>query len=429
MEAVLLRCECRTQNTISVKAGNAKGEGLLLELTRADGSVNAVLRIPPGITDVAYTFAFLEPATRFAVTLKPFPFEPGDRVLAGILTSTLHPEVSFRNSDPRLYVGTRHPLGEFVHRAPENYLWTRGDLEGDDAFIFALIEQGLFFLGSQRPCYPALLPNPKVRFCLILNSASPPINWRRSRRVRTAIKSGRYRLRCSFDRAGVQRGLNAVRRAHERPDGSVWLTDGLVQTLARQSEAKGAPFQHVVFELLEEGEVVAVVGGTGRGCCWHDFTAATLKRDNSRAGMLLTKCVGELLQRCGYRLWYWGMLTEGTQYMADYQLYGGANLNRETFVPFWRAMLESQPQRTPTEGAAQGLSMFPLEQPVPRPSVSKRVDPLAAGLGRTALLATEAQTSTGNELGMHVAVVAAAAAALVQGQIPQERRMAVDEGA
>ena len=90
--------------------------------------------------------------------------------------------------------------------------------------------------------------------------------------------------------------------------------------------------RHYIFELWEGHELVAVTAGFGIGRSFHDYSMATLKRDDRGIGHILTKTVGHLLTHCNYEIWYWGCKIG---YMAQYDQYGGRNIEKKEFLPRW----------------------------------------------------------------------------------------------
>ena len=50
----------------------------------------------------------------------------------------------------------------------------------------------------------------------------------------------------------------------------------------------------------------------------------------------MTKLAGHVLRAAGFRCWYWGMRSGGTEYMGEYeQGYGGTEIPRAEFYDLW----------------------------------------------------------------------------------------------
>lgn len=65
-------------------------------------------------------------------------------------------------------------------------------------------------------------------------------------------------------------------------------------------------------------KLAAVTAGMSAGSNFHDYSMCTFVRDSRCLGHVLTKTVADLLQKCGFDLWYWGYKGE---YMAQYDQY------------------------------------------------------------------------------------------------------------
>ena len=72
--------------------------------------------------------------------------------------------------------------------------------------------------------------------------------------------------------------------------------------------------------MFNRKNLVAITAGMSVGCCFHDYSMATLVRDKRNLGHVLTKTVADLLKTCGFKIWYWGYKTG---YMQQYDHYGG----------------------------------------------------------------------------------------------------------
>eukprot|EP01062_Namystynia_karyoxenos_P024091 TRINITY_DN19355_c0_g1_i1.p1 TRINITY_DN19355_c0_g1~~TRINITY_DN19355_c0_g1_i1.p1 ORF type:complete len:470 (+),score=100.87 TRINITY_DN19355_c0_g1_i1:62-1411(+) len=304
-----------------------------------------------GENSVRNVFAGLFPGTQWRVELLRQGAKP-----CALQLRLPPPELDVPDLDPRDYVSRGHPIGAVARVSHNDYLWSRPDLADDDAFLYDLFMEAVFYLPSG--CV-AQLPNPRHRFCIDL---AKEVNWARSRRVRKAVKCGRWRMRCATDRASVARGLRIAAEVHSELYGVTWLTPSYISTIARQAADPHAPVRHLVVELWDTttDALVAVICSFCRGRCFHDYTHATVQRDSERLGTLLTKVTGHLLRRCGYELWYWGLRDPGgsTEYMGDFVPYGGSDWPRAEFCPKWHSLLQQTPKQLPWDAIEQGSALL-----------------------------------------------------------------------
>eukprot|EP00382_Lankesteria_abbotti_P004135 CAMPEP_0113846486 /NCGR_PEP_ID=MMETSP0372-20130328/1333_1 /TAXON_ID=340204 /ORGANISM="Lankesteria abbotti" /LENGTH=137 /DNA_ID=CAMNT_0000815633 /DNA_START=477 /DNA_END=890 /DNA_ORIENTATION=+ /assembly_acc=CAM_ASM_000359 len=91
------------------------------------------------------------------------------------------------------------------------------------------------------------------------------------------------------------------------------------------------------------GDLCAVVFSYCIGHVASDFSAVTLRRDKFSCGSLLTKAVGDIFQKCGLKLWYWGL-------EVDYMTlqYEGSNIPSDKFYDLW-THYSVQPNSGPQE--------------------------------------------------------------------------------
>ena len=129
-----------------------------------------------------------------------------------------------------------------------------------------------------------------------------------------------------------------------KEDGT-WITDDFIDLLdhCQRSEGDQDVLKFVTFELWEResNEIVAASFGYLIGSILCDYTFMTLKRDHRSCGNILTKVIGDVLQSCGYDLWYWGFRLE---YMTDYDKYGGKEIPRSEFDSVFQNSCSQQPQ-------------------------------------------------------------------------------------
>eukprot|EP01064_Diplonema_japonicum_P008164 TRINITY_DN15668_c0_g2_i1.p1 TRINITY_DN15668_c0_g2~~TRINITY_DN15668_c0_g2_i1.p1 ORF type:complete len:353 (+),score=59.27 TRINITY_DN15668_c0_g2_i1:31-1059(+) len=232
--------------------------------------------------------------------------------------------------DSRLYVSPKHSDLSWVRNIPSDILiGYEQEIFTSPSFVHRLFAEALFVLPMKSQL--VILPNPMKRFSIDL---SKEIDWSSSRRMhKNRLK--KYRLSIDHD---FKNSLRLVSEAHSAKVGSgKWITDKLIDLLSGFNKHNAQnEIQHHAFELWEGDAIVAVSVGFSYGRVYHDYTHATLDRGDSRTGTLLTKVVGDHLQKCGYALWYWGQVSEGTSYMADYiGKYGGGELSREGFYARW----------------------------------------------------------------------------------------------
>ncbi|EPY24731.1 hypothetical protein STCU_07033 [Strigomonas culicis] len=254
-----------------------------------------------------------------------------------------------------------------------------------------LFYQGLFVLPEDVPInarqvlWLLHLPNPP-QCCVIdlqdrrlhrpegvaLSDEHPPpccaYPWRRSRKVKRLLASSAYACVVRDTPEAIQTSLQRAAAYHVERHGSTWLLDDYITALSHVQGLAGrvpdAPagtntVRVLVIEMVERtsGTVVAGCCGFALGCVYHDFTMYTMNRTAATLGAVLTKLIGEALQRCGYNLWYWGIFIS---YMEQFRaLYGLKELDREAFHTRWDHYRDVQPSECIDTFLKRGGAMLP----------------------------------------------------------------------
>eukprot|EP00434_Breviolum_minutum_P023046 symbB.v1.2.020332.t1/scaffold1705.1/size105345/5 len=222
------------------------------------------------------------------------------------------------------YVGVEHDLGEWLGKCPEDMVWT---VKPSFELMRELWRHGCFTLPSPGSLVTQC-PNPISRYCLDLKQQQP---WLRSKKVKR--HRGDFRLTVNGD---YRRTFKECEKVHLENHRSTWITPELVEGLDR-CRREAADLKVYSIELWEKstGTLAAAIMGLSMGDVFHDYTMATMLRDDRSPGAILTKVVGHLLVEAGYTLWYWGYKNP---YMAEYDgRYGGVALNNEKdFWPRWQ---------------------------------------------------------------------------------------------
>ena len=261
---------------------------------------------------------------------------------------------------PTLVTPAHDDVSWVHHPKLPNFLLSLSGLLRCEALVNKLFLEACFILCSDAEGIAGhfiQIPNPQSRFCLDLRE---PRRWDRSRRMRRPAALAN--LRMTMDRS-FRSSLRLAQQGHSE---GTWLTPELIGLLSRlHDQGEANPVRHHSFELWEvsedgaSAEVVAVSLGYQIGSTWHDYTHAALKRDERGLGTILTKAVGDLLQKAGVAFWYWGLVGEGTSYMEDYAKYGGRNFPREEFVPIWNGLKELPLARSPAQILESGAGLVP----------------------------------------------------------------------
>eukprot|EP00931_Biecheleriopsis_adriatica_P055589 TRINITY_DN32906_c0_g1_i1.p1 TRINITY_DN32906_c0_g1~~TRINITY_DN32906_c0_g1_i1.p1 ORF type:complete len:524 (+),score=80.62 TRINITY_DN32906_c0_g1_i1:48-1619(+) len=241
-------------------------------------------------------------------------------------------------------------LSSWVFDVPGKFIWIF-DLSFDT--VLELFMLACFTLPTFRPWPMCAVINPEERYCIDLlpSSGAPPDCWARSKMVRRHAKDLRVTVNLQF-----RKSVEALKRYHEGGrTRSTWLTEKLIDVLEDMHEQSDkVPVKQMVFEFWEKRsdvqseatseadswELVALTAGFGVRLAFHDYSMATLKRDKRSLGNIATKCVGDILQKCGYQLWYWGVKLG---YMGEFDEKGGRKFGREEFAQRWTSAAAAQP--------------------------------------------------------------------------------------
>ena len=279
---------------------------------------------------------------------------------------------------------TRAPFWQCARWSQKHYvfpssplLWTMNLISAPDDWLFtatwniqfmeALLAHGLFTIPDQPGIVNThiMLPNPVQRYCLDLTKTAPNErrHYHKSKEMRPS-KRKRYRLSVNSDFKGA---LKLLMDYHNKKDGT-WMTEALIDCFHTMNQDVNSIVKHWAFELWSlkkdqkkedhEWQLVAITAGMSVGCCFHDYSMATLVRDKRNLGHVLTKTVADLLKTCGFKIWYWGYKTG---YMQQYDHYGGRLFNRRDFWHQWSSNMLINPECNVDQAIAQGMA---LVQPV-----------------------------------------------------------------
>lgn len=236
------------------------------------------------------------------------------------------------------YVGVEHELGEWLGSCPEDMVWA---VQPSFELLRGLWRNACFTLPSTGSPMTQC-PNPISRYCLDLTRSQP---WLRSKKVRR--HKGDFRVTVNAD---YRQTFKHCEKIHLENHRSTWITPDLVSSLDR-CRKEDSDLKVYSIELWEKssGKLAAAIMGLSMGDVFHDYTMATMMRDDRSPGAILTKVVGHLLTEAGYTLWYWGYKNP---YMAEYDgQYGGLLMNNaKDFWPRWRSAMEmaaSCPEKSP----------------------------------------------------------------------------------
>ncbi|CAK0875027.1 unnamed protein product, partial [Prorocentrum cordatum] len=173
----------------------------------------------------------------------------------------------------------------------------------DQSFVVRLLEHGLFVLPGDSQIFACPFPVKPYVFLLDEGAArGTRSTWRSCKMLRRYGKE--FELSCNRD---FQGHLALCGRYHEERGGT-WISDELIEVLARIHEDPGNGIRMFCFELWDKRtrELAAASFGLSIGTFFHDFSTCCLVRDRRSAGSILAKAVGALLEDCGVALWYWG---------------------------------------------------------------------------------------------------------------------------
>jgi len=234
-------------------------------------------------------------------------------------------------------------LGPWMLACDTDYMLVLVSEIQDPAFLERALSHGLFVLpGDHGPIVSC--PWPRRPYVLDL-AALPRHRWAQSKKLRR--HAGTFWLTVNSDfRAHFRR----CGEYHEGRGGT-WITEALTDQLWALHEQASSQVRVWSFELWDRatGALCAASFGLSIGCFFHDFSMCTLVKDHRSCGAVLSKCVGELLARCGMRLWYWGLKCP---YMAEYDNFGGRELDRNAYYSALRAAEAQEPCFEPgTPGA------------------------------------------------------------------------------
>jgi len=240
-----------------------------------------------------------------------------------------------------VFAGQR--LGPWMLDCDSNYMLALGSEIKDSAFLERLLAHGLFVLPSGRQPIVSC-PWPRRPYVLDL-AALPRHRWAQSKKLRrhaaTFWLTVNSDFKANFRRCG---------QYHEGRGGT-WITPALTDQLWALHEQASSQVRVWSFELWDRatGSLCAASFGLSIGCFFHDFSMCTLVKDHRSCGAVLSKCVGELLARCGVKLWYWGLKCP---YMAEYDNFGGKEVDRHEYYSALRAAEDLAPSLEPAAPAA-----------------------------------------------------------------------------
>lgn len=237
-------------------------------------------------------------------------------------------------------------LGPWLLGCDANYMLVLSSQVGSDlGFLERLLLHGLFVLPSPRSLVAAC-PWPRTPY--LLEVASVPQHRWRGKKLRRY--SGTFRLTVNWD---FRKHMRLCARYHEKKGGT-WITAAFVEQLWQLHSSPLSPIRVWAFELWDKatGALAAASFGLSAGAFFHDFSMCTLVEDHRSGGAVLTRCIGELLGRCGMHLWYWGCKMD---YMREYDVLGGREASRQEYYERLRAAVASPVAMDPAEAAAGAL--------------------------------------------------------------------------
>ncbi|KAH9579982.1 Leucyl/phenylalanyl-tRNA-protein transferase [Trypanosoma melophagium] len=245
---------------------------------------------------------------------------------------------------------------ECVRAQKENYMFVEKPTNSVEEFLMLLFYHSLFALPSKfRGIAIFVLPNGKDgRFCIDLRYQN--IEWRKNKKVRRLLASNQFKIAVNRN---IRDSLRLAQKYHSRPPNSTWLHDEYIALLAEMAKSHKYGVHIVCIELLEKGtdKVMAGCLGYALGSVYHDFTMFTLARSAESFGTVLTKLLGESLQKCGYDLWYWGLRIE---YMKQFEeKYGGRCIPKPEFLQRWAQYRDVQPACRVDEYICSGKAFLP----------------------------------------------------------------------
>eukprot|EP00298_Acanthocystis_sp_HF-20_P011795 c19573_g1_i1.p1 GENE.c19573_g1_i1~~c19573_g1_i1.p1 ORF type:complete len:386 (+),score=132.00 c19573_g1_i1:56-1159(+) len=231
-----------------------------------------------------------------------------------------------------LYIGPEHKIGPWLMETPGDWLWTQTNFKSNPKLFIEIFKYALFPLPSESGQYIPII-NPVNRYCIDLREN---VNWRSSKKVKKYSKEFKISVNYNFKSA-----FEAASKFHKQYHRSTWITNSLIDFFSEMANDPNCPIKQRAFELWDkDNNLVAVVLGFGLGCVWHDYTMCAFLRDQRSCGSILTKTVGDLLQKCGYKIWYWGLKVD---YMAEYDGKGGRYFDRQEFWDVWSKGMKETP--------------------------------------------------------------------------------------
>ncbi|ORC90814.1 uncharacterized protein TM35_000072380 [Trypanosoma theileri] len=290
---------------------------------------------------VSLSFSGEDKAVQILVRTKPI-FGP---MIMCKPSAVIHPDQPF--SDDFL---------ECVQAQKENYMFIEKPTKSVQELLMLLFYHSLFALPSEI-CGVNIfvLPNGKDgRFCIDLRYQG--IEWRRNKKIRRLVASNKFAIVVNRN---IGDSLRLAQEYHSGPPNSTWLDDDYVALLADMAKSPKFGVRIMCVELLEKSTSKVMAGclGYALGSVYHDFTMFTLERSAEGFGTILTKLLGESLQRCGYDLWYWGFRID---YMKQFEgKYGGKIIPKPEFLQRWTQYRDIQPACTVDEYIYSGKSWLP----------------------------------------------------------------------
>lgn len=235
-----------------------------------------------------------------------------------------------------------HHLGSWLLRCEGNYAYILSADIASPGFLEQLLSHGLFVLPGPGPLAACPLP---VRPYVLDLTGLPRDRWGRSKKLRRHNSSFWLTVNSDF-----KKHLLACAAYHETRGGT-WITPKLVDQLWELHESASSQVRTWCFELWDRasGALTAASFGLSIGTFFHDFSMCTLVKDDRSCGAVLSKCIGELLARCGMAFWYWGVKCP---YMGEYDAFGGREIPRCEYYSAVRAAIAVAPNMEPSSAEA-----------------------------------------------------------------------------
>merc|ERR1712113_542864 len=245
---------------------------------------------------------------------------------------------------------------EWPNESKSDWLWFIQSAQTNAYFFQILLLNGLFILPHGSICerllsmeqfandpnirqiaekhneQVMLCPNPIQRQVIDLRLRK---NWQKNKKLKKYKNdfylSINYKFKYHFK---MCQKYHTEKDEEKAQNHGTWITDDLIDLLCEIHKGNENNFnflQFLCFELWEKetNEIVAASFGYLTGSVLNDYTFMTLKRDHRSCGSILTKVIGDILSKCLYDLWNWGFRLD---YMAEYDKYGGTQMNRTEFA-------------------------------------------------------------------------------------------------